>query len=325
MSEERAFLQAIEAALGSSPSRCLPGQLVRFSTNGKRNDTSGWARLFDDGQGGVFGDWRTGVVDSWQAGSRSASLEDRALQRRHIDGARNVRAAEEAERHEAASLRALAIWNRSASVARHAYADKKGFVPGPGLRVTRAHLAGASGQFYVTGDEGRSERLKGDLLLVPMFGIDRRLWSLQAIDQAGRKSFLKGGRTRGLFYVVGSKLLRDIEHQTFAGDIAIAEGVATGFAVHQLSGFAVFVAFNAGNLLHVAQAVRQRFPAARVTVAGDVDRSGVGQIKAEQAASTVSGFVSLPPFTGAEVEAGASDWNDYVRLHPDGQIEEMQA
>ena len=327
MSASIDFRDAIEAALGFTPepSRLLPGKVVRFSTRAKRGDNSGWAFLFADERGGVFGNWRTGYEGTWHAASAKPLTKlERQVQSKEIERARHQRSAEDFAKHESAAMLALQIWKSAPSCVQHEYARRKR-IGVQGLRMQRGHLGGCAGSFYVTGEDGRVERLKGDLLLVPMYGDDRRLWSLQAIDRDGRKSFLKGGRTRGLFHLVGASLLRDVDHRTFAGEVGIAEGLATSATVHQLEAISVFTAFNAGNLVRVALAVRGRLPHARITVAGDVDPSGVGQANAEEAARAVAGLVSLPPLTSAETAAGASDWNDYQALHPQDPLQARQA
>ena len=321
------FIDAIQAALGYAPEavRVVPGRVVRFSTKANRSDDSGWALLFADERGGVFGDWRTGFEGTWQSHSATPLTKlERQARTREIERARHQRASEELAKHERTAALAVEIWKGAPLCAQHEYARRKR-ISVHGLRMQRGHLGGCAGSFYVTGEEGRVERLKGDLLLVPMFGADRRLWSLQAIDRAGRKSFLKGGRTRGLFYLVASNLLREVDQAAYSGEVAIAEGLATASTVHELGKIAVFVAFNAGNLLHVARSIRLRLPLAKITIAGDVDRSGVGQAKAEEAALAVDALVSFPPLTDAELTGGASDWNDYVRLHPDGHPQARQA
>ncbi len=61
------FRQAIAATGLTPPVIIEPGRLLRFSTNGRRSDTSGWCRLFLDGCAGVFGDFRSGFSSAWVA------------------------------------------------------------------------------------------------------------------------------------------------------------------------------------------------------------------------------------------------------------------
>lgn len=75
------FQDAVFEALGAAPDDIDPGRLHRFSTNGKRRDTSGWCRLFEDGRAGVYGDFRTGLTGVWTAASAHAL---NAAERREI-------------------------------------------------------------------------------------------------------------------------------------------------------------------------------------------------------------------------------------------------
>jgi hypothetical protein len=50
------FLEAIHGAIGYSPvsGSISPGKMIRFPTNDKPHDRSGFAKLFDDGEGGIL-------------------------------------------------------------------------------------------------------------------------------------------------------------------------------------------------------------------------------------------------------------------------------
>ena len=71
--------------LGFEPPRIIePGRIARFSTNGKRGDDAGWAKLFPDGECGVVGDWRADQIWTWHA-QRNRPLTDgerKALRKR---------------------------------------------------------------------------------------------------------------------------------------------------------------------------------------------------------------------------------------------------
>lgn len=62
------------------------------------------------------------------------------------------------------------------------------------------------------------------------------------------KLFLKGGRKSGLWHWCGDP--------AGASVLLIAEGYATAASLHQATGRPVAVAFDAGNLAHVAKALR---------------------------------------------------------------------
>jgi hypothetical protein len=90
--------------------------------------------------------------------------------------------------------------------------------------------------------------------------------------------------------------------------------------IHELTGHAVAVAFNAGNLESAARAFREADPDLAILVAGDNDhrkareclpdgrrKANTGKEAAEKAANAVGGLALLPRF--GEGDRG-TDWND---------------
>jgi len=302
VSSAREFCDEIVRTLSAAPDidRIVAGCIVRFSTNGKRGDDSGWCKLFEDGRAGVFGNWRTGEQHTWHASDREyTDARDRQRDREVVAAAQEARAVEEAQRHARAAEAARRIWTNAQPCVAHGYLDRKG-VGADHIRVQFAHAAECRRQFF--SDRGP---MRGLLLLVPVRDMEWRLWSLQAIDSEGNKSFLRAGRTRGMFHVVGGEKLRRA-NEDFTGPIAVAEGYATAWSIaHELDQWPTFVAFSAGNLVPVANAVRRRFPRARITICGDNDESGRGQQAAESAAAEIGGLVAIP--------ASPGDWNDVAR------------
>jgi putative DNA primase/helicase len=133
------------------------------------------------------------------------------------------------------------------------------------------------------------------------------LHSLQFIGPDGGKRFLTGGRVAGCYFSIGST--------QGAAALCIAEGFATGATIHQ-AGHPVAVAFNAGNLKAVAQAMRDRFPALPLIVCADDDDAtdgNPGLTKACEAARAVGGLLAVPDF-GPERPAGATDFNDLAAV-----------
>lgn len=68
------FKQAMaHAGLPPPEAICPDGAIHRFSTNGKKGDTSGWYVFHADGiPAGAFGDWRQGLSQDWSSKERSA-------------------------------------------------------------------------------------------------------------------------------------------------------------------------------------------------------------------------------------------------------------
>ena len=99
------------------------------------------------------------------------------------------------------------------------------------------------------------------------------------------------------------------------GALCIAEGYATGASIHEATGTAVAVAFNAGNLLAVARALRARFPDLRLIICADDDArtpENPGLTKGREAALAVDAWLAVPDF-GANRPEGATDFNDLHR------------
>ncbi len=249
----------------------------------KRGDDSGWCKLFDDLRGGVFGDFSTGLDEHWQAHNESPyTAEERANLRQRIEAERQQRHAEELLRHkEAAEKAADILAAASADPTQHPYALNKGVDFGP--RVKRGAWP---------------QRGWSDTLLIPVYGVDGRIWTLEAINTNGEKDFLKGGRKRGGFHPLG-KISR-------AKQVLIGEGLATVAAVHAMDGAPAVAAMDAGNLSAVALAVRKLAPDAEIILLADndikPDGSNPGLKAATEAAQTVGGRVAVPELAGQKCD-----------------------
>lgn len=136
-------------------------------------------------------------------------------------------------------------------------------------------------------------------LIVPLYDEARKLMNLQFIDADGGKRFLRHGKKKHCFSVIG--------HSADIKRLLICEGWATGASLHEELGIFVMVAMDAGNLEPVALATRRLFPQAEIIIAGDNDESGTGQTAANKAALAVGGKVLLPPNAG-------QDWNDVLTM-----------
>lgn len=276
------FSDAIWAA-GLTPPETIEadGKLRRFASNGKRGDDAGWYLLHGDGvPAGSFGDWRTGLAETWRADiGRILTPAEEAAHRARVDTMRNEREAEQAKRRAEAQARAEAIWQAaSPAPVDHAYLSRKGI---------KAHGA----------------KLHDGALVIPLRA-DGVLHSLQFIGVDGSKRFLSGGRVAGCYLSIGNT--------QGAAALCIAEGFATGATIHEATGYPVAVAFNAGNLLAVANAMREKFPSLPMIVCADDDRATPGNpglTKATEAAQSIGGKLAIPDF-GTDRPDGVTDFND---------------
>jgi len=135
--------------------------------------------------------------------------------------------------------------------------------------------------------------LQTDTLIVPMVDETGLVQNLQLIFKAGGKKFLKGGRKSGCWHLIGE----------VSDSLIVAEGYATAASIHEATGLPVAVAFDAGNLLPVGQALRALYPTALMLFAADDDheteaagKGNPGLEKAEMAAAAVGGCVVSPTF-----------------------------
>ncbi len=192
--------------------------------------------------------------------------------------------------HEEAVRNAGCIWAKCIPAQTHPYLNIKR-VPPLGTKVDR----------------------HGKLVVPATGGVS--ITTLQFIALDGTKRFLRGGRIRGCYYPVGSDSKK--------GTRIICEGFATGATLHLDTGFQVIVAFNAGNLLSVAQVIRGLYPDIEILIAADNDQwtpGNPGLTKAKAAAQAVRGKVLVPNFTGLDISSKPTDWNDYVRLLEDCEV-----
>ncbi|MBU2839695.1 hypothetical protein HF670_08985 [Acidithiobacillus thiooxidans] len=252
------------------------GEFIRFSSNGKASDKSGWLKIFPGRKGAVFGDKRTGLTAGWQA-VRDPDLSDTELA---VLLKQQAKARCESEKQrEAAYLKAAtrirqALDNFDPAEPGHPYLAKKKISP-----------------------YGAMQDLTGNLV-ISVRDIYGEIQSLQKISASGRKSFAKGGRMKGGMY-----WLRD------PGDVIyIAEGFGTAASIAEsISTGGVVCCFSAGNMLTTAKAIRGKYPRAEIILCGDHDATGVGQKAARVAAAAVHGQVAIPNVEG-------DDWSDaYVR------------
>lgn len=129
-----------------------------------------------------------------------------------------------------------------------------------------------------------------DSIALPVQDVAGKLTGLQFIDADGNKRFLTGTVKKGRFCPIG-----DVTDPL--GFIGVTEGYATGVSCHMATAWPVFVAFDAGNLEHVAKVIREKYPQSKIVIFGDDDRDNPenpGRNKAEAAAYAVGGVALFP-------------------------------
>lgn len=279
------FREAIRSAGLNPPDEINPdGELHRFSSNGTRGDTAGWYVLHGDGiPAGVVGCFRSGMTENWRADiGRSMTDAERTQHLERLDAAKRQREQAKREMQEEARQRASDEWAAATPAPdSHPYLLRK-CVKAHGLRVAA---------------DGR--------LLVPVRDQTGELLSLQFIAPDGEKRFLTGGRIAGGYFAIGKP----------GAVLCIAEGYATAATIHEATEHPVAVAFHAGNLEPVAQALRQKLPKVKLIVCADDDActdGNPGLSKATSTARAVGGLVAVPDF-GSDRPEKTTDFNDLAK------------
>lgn len=284
--EEQLRDAMLAAGLEPPDELLLDGKIHRFKSGTKGSgshggDKPGWYLVFGDGvPAGRFGCWRAGVEVTWRAevGRKLTATEEMAHARRMAE-AKALRDAELERKHEVAASTVETIWTSAqAASADHPYLKRKGI----GVHGAR-----------VTGD-GR--------LVVPLYGQDGNLSSLQYIAHDGSKLYHPGGQTGGKFWMVGTL--------DEPGTLFVAEGFATAATIHETTNRPVVVAYSASNLVPVTGIMREMYGASQdIVIVADNDKSGVGQRYAEQASAKFGARMVMPPIEG--------DANDYAQAGHD--------
>lgn len=263
------FSQAIAATELTPPAEIIDdGAIHRFSTNGRPSDKSGWYLLHSDGiAAGAFGDWRAGFTQNWCGVADSAMTEaERFSHCQRVETMQRQREVASAERQQLAAVEAFERWIAAMPCSAHEYLTRKGILP-------------------------HGTKMEGERLLIAMRNTTGDVCSLQTIASDGTKMFMPGGSIKGCYFGIGQP----------KGVLIVCEGFATGASIHECTGHAVAVAFNAGNLQAVAVALRAKYPSLRIIVAADDDRStpgNPGMTKARTAAQAADAALAYPAFKG---------------------------
>ena len=251
--------------------------IIRYHVEGDNNAKANGWIHLFDG-GANFGSWATGQSGTWFE-EGAVKLDKNEIQRRKQVANESIRSIQ----NEAANKAKWIIENAKPCHDNNAYLTRKQ-VKSFGLYVYK------------------------DAAVVPIFNIDGKIRSAQFINDDGTKTFLGGGEIEGCFFVIGWKS---------CGVTVICEGYSTGATIHQATGLPVIIAFNSGNLPHVAKRIRAKLgKTASIIIAADNDRElairkpkvgNIGVKKGYEAAMRSRGHLIYPSFNEGE---HGSDFND---------------
>lgn len=285
------------------------GRMVRCKVEGGDREKRGWYMLheFPKSDGGLlivgsYGIWRgsennaqkirLGKTDPLTADQQAALRRRLAEDRKRIELERARDAAKAAEI-------ARKAWAALQPDGESPYLHQKG-VGGHGLKFTKNGSA-----------------------VLPLVDTGGKIHGLQFLRTAAQVKEAK--RPAKEFWPVGVAkkghfhLLGHAPHWI----VLVAEGYATAASLFEATGLPVACAFDAGNLLPVAEALRQRYKRARVLVCADDDcftAGNPGVTAAGAAAVAVNGAWVAPTFTDeaarqAKHEANGHKLTDFNDLH----------
>jgi phage/plasmid primase-like uncharacterized protein len=207
--------------------------------------------------------------------------------------------------------------------AQHAYLQEKGVGAHGDLRVLKAGqkfpMKTASRELEGKGVKYEVPRWVGvneTALLLPLRDVaSEDVVSYQAILSSGTKLFPAAVPRRGGVFFVSRLANPAVIH--------LAEGYATGATIHEALVQAgeqsmVVCAMGANDIPATAEALRGRYPNAKIVVVADNDKSMAGEAKAKEALEKVDNLaVAMPEFAAYESFEFTrdSDFNDLMRLH----------
>ena len=236
-------------------------------------------------------------------GQSSLSEAEKAAREAQREAQLHQRYREEAEAEQDTAQRAAEAWALATDLTyQHPYLSAKG--------LDHSALRGMVGivpeEFLYAPQKARGN---GNLLVIPL-GTKGRLTSLQLINEAGGKFFLKGRKPCDSRF--------QIPRSNDGNTLWLVEGFATGVSLHEATGDAVMVCFNLHGLKAVAGSLApQERSVARVMADDDWCSEGNPGVTAAKEIEHRHGIpYSLPKFPD-NYDRGPkeSDFNDAAMAH----------
>jgi putative DNA primase/helicase len=291
----------------------LDGKIHRFDRDGKKNAWFWGVQLHATKSGQPYiiakvGDWKTDEEFDFRS-NVAFNREDKKIIASRIKEAQEKAEAAKSALHADAAEIAGAIFAGARYTELTDYCKKKQIAELYGARVTNQAAID-----HQTGRKSRPGAASERVLVVPMRDSNGKLWGLQQIHDSGSKYFITGQRKQGCFHVIPE----DADLNA-ADTLYICEGFATAASVYQATQGTVIVAFDAGNLLSVCEALRKDHQDKPIILAGDDDvwsrkQDGTpynaGREKGVEAATAVLGRAVFPKFRTDDNRP--TDWNDLL-------------
>jgi phage/plasmid primase-like uncharacterized protein len=146
---------------------------------------------------------------------------------------------------------------------------------------------------YIVKKQIKTHGVKQDAdrnLIIPIYGRDGAIVSVQRIKPNGWKGFMKDGEAGGGFYQLGK----------ITETILIAEGFATAATLHEITGLCTITAFAAGNIPNVTKLFATLHPRSKIIVCADKDKNNAGINAGNKAVQENNGVILTYPVFKAE-------------------------
>jgi putative DNA primase/helicase len=321
-------------------------KFMRCKVDGDR-EKRGWYKLFELALNGgdriLVGSY--GVFRGDDSGSMKIELptierrrldpgEQAAIKARQVEDRKRAQAERERE-VQRASARATGWWRQAVDTGESAYLTRKGLPPG---RLYGARLSPA-GNLVIPLQNGKSTT----------FGLQVIYHDPKVKERKGRdKDYAPPGLSKaGKWFQIGTP-------HASGGIILVCEGFATGASLHEATGLPVAVAFDAGNLLPVGEALKALYRGrAKLLFCADDDylarhkpgcgmltladnpvcghcgqehgKENTGAKRAQAAALAVDGAWIVPIFTDQRPieRKGPTDFND-LHVAPSGGLDAVR-
>ena len=279
---------------------------VKTTTDKGREMSGAYSGFLNEYPAGFIQNFKTGIKENWKMPLENVKQNIINYQTINKNSASHINNNIKQDILELQQKTALKIEKEYSEAhwaySNHPYLIKKGF----------------SENFYLKQDS------KGSLL-IPLKDENGKIWSVQRIFPNGDKiiGIIKtkeekeqgieySARKSGCFHIIGAKSLE------YCKEFIIAEGFATAATIYKALEKPVIMGVDAGNLLKIVEALKDKFQNIPITIIADNDRkrelqgfSNVGVETAKQIQQKFSNIkIIIPKISDQEAEQGMSDFND---------------
>lgn len=277
------FARNISKQIGTLVYPVPDGQIHRFDDpEGKPGNRACWYLLsLQPSAHGAYGNWRHHSKFGFTFGKQeNMPAADIVKLKKRIEQTRSERNVKKSFEQKIAAQTAVGLWQEAlpASID-HPYLLGKSIPP-----------------LYI--------KQSGSDIIIGLRDNNNNIVNIQRIDSSGQKRFLRGGRVKGCYAVVGEI--------SPTGKLYLCEGWATGLTLYLETGVPAACAMSCHNLCDAGDSLRRQFPNLEIVIAGDDDRltrGNPGRTAAISAALALGSRVRFPKWPSG-AEAKLTDFND---------------